>query len=875
MTCSSTMRRITWLSLGLGLAIASAAALASPRIGFRHANDVRVGTGHAYARLGDLPVKHRDRVKPFGSMAIEEVKRIYGRSTITLLGPDGKTTSSWEPVAALLDWSARPEFWDDQDFILVEDLSLRRLILRAWIRAQLRSLAGEDAPLLSRVLHSLAAQPELTEADLQTAARQAGEASTTGKRLNSLASKIGEDYKWLSPRVLENTQFQHEGHALTLPQWVGEILDKKDRARSDGTGAAPKLSLIEEQATEVGERLVHFQAIRDHNGSAIKPLDLLVVPRPFDEIYRQYSTEAFEKGIKSDQTLSPLEANVANTLVEYLQGMQSKDWALPGEDAVFDQKFTLWLGESSPWIPLGVLLVSDESELSRAGLPLEQVVAFRKSYRDLEAAERAAPGDVPEPVAVAMIAAARDLGTSLGEYPESAAMARESRLNRIAPFSKAPVAYGFGLVFMLLSFGITSHRRTAAGKPSAALYYCLGIAGLMAGIALQLYGFVLRFRISRWGPVTHMYETVTWVALATAALGLAFELFWRKKYAALAASGIALLAAVLAENGSILDPNIRVVLPVLRLNRWLVSHVLTIVSSYAAFALALGLGLLAVGHYLTATYRRSPSYRELAWPLLPGIPLYALGCFGMASPYRLWPRPVLDPRLLDYVSSGLAVIGGLLAIVGGFSLLGELANRSPRRACILGLVVAALCATGVMVGTSGAVQGPLENALTSYDLWLVGLVGGALTVMGLLGVQAREAPARIESLANFIDRTIWVGVLLLAAGTILGGAWARNTWNGFWALDIKMVFALITLLVYLVPLFSRLAGWMSTFGLVAASVVGFTAVLITWYGLNFVFRVGQHTYGFTEGGSRRLMIACALALVGIVGAAAWRRSRSQ
>jgi len=60
-------------------------------------------------------------------------------------------------------------------------------------------------------------------------------------------------------------------------------------------------------------------------------------------------------------------------------------------------------------------------------LPLEQVETFRKSYRDLEDAERAAPGDAPEPVAVAMIAAAHDLGTSLGEYPESAAMACESR----------------------------------------------------------------------------------------------------------------------------------------------------------------------------------------------------------------------------------------------------------------------------------------------------------------------------------------------------------------------------------------------------------------------------------------------------------------
>ena len=62
-------------------------------------------------------------------------------------------------------------------------------------------------------------------------------------------------------------------------------------------------------------------------------------------------------------------------------------------------------------------------------------------------------------------------------------------------------------------------------------------------------------------------------------------------------------------------------------------------------------------------------------------------------------------------------------------------------------------------------------------------VGIGLTVMSLLGVQAREALARIEPLARFIDRAMLVGVLLLAAGTIVGGAWARSTWGQFWRWD--------------------------------------------------------------------------------------------
>ncbi len=90
---STMMWRIKWLTFCLVSAMAAATALASARI----------GSGRAYAVLGDLPVMHRGRVKPLNSLAVEEVERIHGRPTINLHGPDGKTTASWEPVAALLD----------------------------------------------------------------------------------------------------------------------------------------------------------------------------------------------------------------------------------------------------------------------------------------------------------------------------------------------------------------------------------------------------------------------------------------------------------------------------------------------------------------------------------------------------------------------------------------------------------------------------------------------------------------------------------------------------------------------------------------------------------------------------------------------------
>jgi hypothetical protein len=140
------------------------------------------------------------------------------------------------------------------------------------------------------------------------------------------------------------------------------------------------------------------------------------------------------------------------------------------------------------------------------------------------------------------------------------------------------------------------------------------------------------------------------------------------------------------------------------------------------------------------------------------------------------------------------------------------------------------------------------------------------------GRAMQETALTIKPLSNFIYRAMQVGVLLIAAGTILGGVWADYSWGRFWGWDPKEVWALITLLVYLVPLHGRFAGWVNTFGLVTASVVCFLSVIMAWYGVNFVLGVGLHSYGFTEGGSQGMMMVIIAGMLAIPVAAAWRRS---
>ncbi|MFN7685241.1 MAG: cytochrome c biogenesis protein [Oligoflexia bacterium] len=111
-----------------------------------------------------------------------------------------------------------------------------------------------------------------------------------------------------------------------------------------------------------------------------------------------------------------------------------------------------------------------------------------------------------------------------------------------------------------------------------------------------------------------------------------------------------------------------------------------------------------------------------------------------------------------------------------------------------------------------------------------------------------EHSAEVMGLNQLTYRAMQFGVVLLAAGTLLGGVWADYSWGRFWGWDPKEVWALIALLTYLIVLHGRYAGWVGQFGFAAWSVLCFSSVVMAWYGVNFVLGVGLHSYGFSAGG---------------------------
>jgi len=306
---------------------------------------------------------------------------------------------------------------------------------------------------------------------------------------------------------------------------------------------------------------------------------------------------------------------------------------------------------------------------------------------------------------------------------------------------------------------------------------------------------------------------------------------YQRRYFLMGALPVACFGMMLAHfvgmtSPDIFNPRIGSITAVLRNNYWLAIHVLTIVSSYGAGGLAWGLGNLAMLYYLFGKYRAPGQTSSVALAATGAGPAHNGGpIFDLDAHYR-GGEPSLAARLKK---AGAALKPAMLTrtIKAGFEDFG----------------------TG-------------DEHLAS--------------------AHARP-PKEVATLASYTYKAQQVAVLLLAAGTILGGLWADVSWGRFWDWDPKEVWALISLLAYLVVLHGRYAGWVGTFGTNVGGVLCFSAILFSWYGVNFVLpmvngwlqgtnmptEVGLHAYAVGSGGLGYVSAAVVLNL--LLVAAAWGR----
>jgi ABC-type transport system involved in cytochrome c biogenesis permease subunit len=548
--------------------------------------------------------------------------------------------------------------------------------------------------------------------------------------------------------------------------------------------------------------------------------------------------------------------------------------------------------DAQPWLSLQALIVGSDAVL--ADYPRPELDAVRNAFRKVAAAyiDRK-PVDRPERFGAAIsqfASAVRALGESIEPiraelpvkdqdkdlirataYPPIGSTETEVHYYALDPFLWSWLLGLGSVVCLSLSFGFLR-------KPM----FWLGTVLLVLAQAFIIYGLGLRVAITGWAPVTNMFETVIFVALVVAALGLWFAMLpvtWTGLSAAwrlTAVPGTPEATPLTDEQKLVLSEH-----------QWTVGSLLVLIPRAA---------LAAVIFYLLTMVPYGSGEGYSIVPLLPrtdvgssmptvgNVVVWLVGISMLLLGMWIVPRTILTCIL------GLVSVPYALARRGLAKPLNQVLARKPF--VLAGATVGFLA--GLVAYYAPALDkdiGPLMPVLrdnfwltvhvltitASYGAgalaWGLGLIALFFYLVGRYrdpvepspeavaaghrpadGYHAppdafrRRAPEVCNTLGTHIYKATQVAVLLLAAGTILGGLWADVSWGRFWGWDSKEVWALISLLIYLAVLHGRYAGWFGNFGLAVGSVIGVTSILMAWYGVNFVLGSGLHTYASGAGG---------------------------
>ncbi len=244
--------------------------------------------------------------------------------------------------------------------------------------------------------------------------------------------------------------------------------------------------------------------------------------------------------------------------------------------------------------------------------------------------------------------------------------------------------------------------------------------------------------------------------------------------------------------------------------------------------------------------------------LLLGFAILIFSLYGKKMSVAMRCLEILSLLYLLYVISLRAFVSGHIPLSNGFETMLCLALvaliiavSTPRRISIaspaLMVVAGAALAVAVMGDARpqiGALMPVLASPLLSIHVMLVMTAYALLlltTIVAAKTLLSKSETQRADYTA--LNHVLLVpAVFLLAAGIFIGAVWANQSWGRYWGWDPKETCALITLLVYALPLHSRSLGifrkekFFATYLLLAI-----LSVLITYFGANYIFP-GLHSY---------------------------------
>lgn len=260
--------------------------------------------------------------------------------------------------------------------------------------------------------------------------------------------------------------------------------------------------------------------------------------------------------------------------------------------------------------------------------------------------------------------------------------------------------------------------------------------------------------------------------------------------------------------------------------------------------------------------------RPLAMALATlGIILFVISCRCIARSRQLprWASITALAALvlsLAYLTTALALrwmVSGHVPMSNGFETMQFMAWATMlitivlgRRSVLIypfGILTAGLALMVASFGESNPqitqLMPVLASPLLSIHVAVIMIAYSLLAFLMLGGVMAlllRRDQAVVERLHVVGQIILYPAVFLLTIGVFIGAIWANVSWGTYWSWDPKEVWALITLIIYALPLHGpSLPPLRKPLFFHGYCVAAFLSVLITYFGVNFVLG-GMHSY---------------------------------
>ena len=133
----------------------------------------------------------------------------------------------------------------------------------------------------------------------------------------------------------------------------------------------------------------------------------------------------------------------------------------------------------------------------------------------------------------------------------------------------------------------------------------------------------------------------------------------------------------------------------------------------------------------------------------------------------------------------------------------------------------------------------------SYGFLGMGALLGFITLLLMILKNKKNVLRMNEQIRHLVainEISLIIGLAMLTVGNFFGGIWANESWGRYWGWDPKETWSFVSIIVYALILHLRFVPKLnSVYVFSIASLVGYSSIMMTYFGVNF-YLTGMHSY---------------------------------